>query len=56
MEDVAANGGTPRVQRGPKFIRQLHNSPGIQRGIKFGLDVISGSIPNRLRPSPKAGP
>ncbi|EUA18290.1 pemK-like family protein [Mycobacterium xenopi 3993] len=29
----------------PKFIRQLHNSPGIQRGIKFGLDVISGSIP-----------
>ncbi|BCO35356.1 mRNA interferase PemK [Mycobacterium heckeshornense] len=28
----------------PKFIRQLQNSPGIQRGIKFGIDVISGSI------------
>jgi PemK-like, MazF-like toxin of type II toxin-antitoxin system len=27
----------------PKFIRQLQNSPTVQRGIKIGLDVITGS-------------
>jgi hypothetical protein len=27
----------------PKFIRQLQNSPGIQRGIKLGMDVIAGT-------------
>jgi len=39
----------------PKLIRQLQQSPSVQRGIKIGLDVIVGSVSEPPPRSPPVG-